>query len=961
MLHARRAGVLLSMLIALIVSAIELYAQPPQRQADSLLQRIDLLRIENPALARAALLHLEQLSAQSPQPLFELQHLRGQAAMAIAYGLYAEAAAYIDSAMVQSSANDTIAMLLLVQKLELCHATRRPDEVTRPLLAAMDKLAAARPSLLGYALRAQLAHAANHPDVDEATRMMTTTLKRAKASDNALLLAQCQIDMGAALLGHDDNKRSLALHAEALATLKRVQPPRVLLATYRGMGQAYRGLGQYDSAFVCYQRALDLAIGLSDRASQADLLNKLGALNLAFSRPDDALRYFERSCTIYEAEQMLRSTALVQTNIARAYARKQDYGHAMGFLQEALRAQEQLADPRAEAEILNEMGNVRLHGGSPEEALMYYLKSLVIRTNIGDKLLVARSSVNIGIAYRDQDMPSHAIRYLEQAVELMDDGRAKPAERVYALQNLAIACNQQGDHGRAVELYRRALTFANYMGDELQAARLLRNVAQAQRENGQLRDAQASLTHALKLAQVQHSAADIASIYNEQGNVEKQLRSYQRAVVLFQQAADTYGSIDNAWGQAMCLRKMGEVLTSMGRYAEAEQRIASSIEMGKQLANAQLLLYGHLAMYELFNAMGRFEPALRSHVRYARIRDSLEQLGQSRREGRMAAHTSIALNQKDAEIRAMEVELENVKIRSELDREKLSRQRHERKSLIIITSIVALLAMLVLLALVQKRRYARRLEEHIVEVNLMNNRLNQSEQELRSTLQAKDKLFSVVAHDLRSPVSALVELSGLMAAQADGQPRAQLVECSQLVNEAAGNVLMLVENLLHWTRSQTGRLTLHPAELDLGQLLDDALRPAHTSARVKGLNLSARFEPQLTLRADPDTITAVLRNLVSNAIKFTPSGGSVTVAAQRQPHGGVLIEVADTGVGIAPEHLPRLFGLGMGSTRGTNNEAGTGLGLLVCKEFVERNRGTMEVRSELGHGTTFSIEFYNPE
>lgn len=954
MQNVMRAMVGWCALMVLIVSAMGLCAQPHAHRADSLLRRVELMSSENPELARAA---LQQLRAQHPAMV--RHHLRGQAAMAMAYGLHDEALAYIDSALALSGAAiavDTATMELLLQRLALCLEAERSAEAEQ-LLATVERTASEHPPMLRYALQAQFVCAAHQHSPDKSMHLMRAALKRARASDDGLLLARCLVELGALLLAHDDYKQALSVHSEAFVAHGAARADDVLLAVYRGMGLSYRGLGQYDSAFVCYQRALELC----DRPAQADVLNKLGALNLDFSRVDDALRSFERSCAIYEAEQRLRSTALVQTNIARAYVRKQAYASAMDMLQQALQVQPQLADPRAEAEILNEMGNVRLHSGNTEEALLYYLKSLILRTNIGDRPLIARSSVNIGIAYREQGMIGHAIGYLEQAVALMYHGEAKPAEQVYALQNLAIAYNQRGNHARAVETYRRALDLAGYMGDELLSARLLRNVAQAQRENGQLHDAQTSLTRALRLAQSQQSPADIANIYNEQGNVERQLRSYEQAMVLFQKAAEVYGSIENAQGQAMCLRKMGEVLTDLGRFAEAEQRIATSLEMGQQQGNAQLLLYGHHAMYELYSAMGRYEPALRSHVRYAHIRDSLEQQARARREDRLDAHTSIALNQKNAEIRAMEVELENVRIRSELDREKLARQQQEHRSLMALTAIAALLVVLMVLALVQKRRHARRLEEHIVQINLMNNRLNQSEQELRSTLQAKDKLFTVVAHDLRSPVSSLVALTNLMSAQAEEQPREQAAECARLVNEAAENVLMLVENLLHWTRSQTGRLSLHPAQLDLCQLLDEVLRTARISARVKGLQLSAQVEPGLTLWADADTLTTALRNLLSNAIKFTPSGGRVSIAAQRQPHGGVLIEVADTGVGIAPELLPGLFGMGVSSTRGTNNEAGTGLGLMLCKEFVERNHGIITVRSEQGSGTSFSIELYNAE
>lgn len=946
-----RIGVIL---VAFMFSALSAIAQNQQRQADSLLRRVEQLADENPEAMKFALEKFEQL-AGSQLSAFDCLLMQARAMASLALGLDGQALQQIDSAIVlaQRAGNERAELFALLKKAKLCHAMTL-DEKVEPILTEVEERVDKQPNLEVFALRAMLQRADMLLPA-EALDLKREALKRGNATHNDTLIALCAQSFGATLLETDDYRQALVLYAQALQLWKSIGNLDGLMEANRGMGLVHKGLGNFDSSWVYYQQALDYAVAQCNISFQADLLNKMGALNLAFVHLDEALRCFEHSYTLYSAEQMSKSAAAVQINIARTYARKREFSLAMERLGEAIEAQQQLGDIIGEAEALNEMGNLKLQQNLPEEALRYYLRALVIRTNHGNKPQVARSSVNIGLAYRAQNMLGYAAKYLEQAVALMDEAEAKPAERVYALQNLAIVYGQQRNHGLAIATYQRALTLAERMGDGLQTARLLRNLAQAQRENGQTSQASASLNRALQFAQQQHSVADMASVYNEQGNVARLERNYQQSIDLFQMAAKAYSSIDDALGQVLCERKIGEVYAAMGLYPEAEHYLTMALEKAQVQGNAQLLQFGHKAMYELYNSMGKHEQALRSHVRYSNIRDSLDLIERTHREERFSAHASMELNQKDTEIRAMEAELENARVRSELDSERIARQTEERKSLIIIMFTTVLLAVLLVVALAQKRRHARALEEHIVEVNLMNNRLNQSELELRTIIRSKDKLFSVVAHDLRGPISGLTSLTKLMENRAEGLSVSELRDCSHVINSAAENVLALIENLLHWTRSQTGRLKLHPEALALEPLLNEIMQTALIAAQTKGIAIAVQLAPRLSVYADPDTLKAAIRNLVNNAIKFTPAGGEVSIKTIDKGS-CALIDIADTGVGMTAEQQQLLFDLDMRSTPGTDNEAGTGLGLLVCKEFVECNHGRISVSSSPGCGTTFSIE-----
>lgn len=940
--------------IAFVVHTGVVSAQTPQQQADSLLGRAWLMWTENPEAAKFALNALEVLAESYPNSV-AWQLLQARALTAQAFGLDHEALLHVDSAIAAAKSSDNQVNMLKAKllKAELCYAMNL-DDYAEQSIESIEQCCVGNRQMAQYAMEAVLLRANQQPTA-KAIGLKRSALKRFGSTNNDSLELMCTLELAKSLLESDDNKQALALYQQSLSQANAIGSRQAAMEANRGIALAYKGLANYDSASSFYQYAYQQAVELKNIAAQADVQNKLGALNLVFAKVDEALANFERSHTLYAAELMRRSAAAVQVNIARAYARKRDFAEATAHIDEALAEQEQLGDAKAEAESLNEKGNIYLQQGHADEALRYYLRALIIRTNIGDKQQVARSSVNIGIAYRTQNMLSYAAKYLEQAIALMEATDAKPAERVYALQNLAIVYNQQRNFPLAVATYRQALSLADYMGDELQTARLLCNLAQSQRDNGQLGEATASLTRALKFAQKQQSQTDIARIFNEQGNVERLLGHSQQALVFFGKAAEAYSAIDNAFGYALCRRKIGEVLISVGRYAEAEQHIAASIEMAQQQNSSQLLQYGYKSMYELFNTTKQYEQALAYHVRYANIRDSLELIERNSKEERFSAHASMELNQKDTEIRAMEAELENAKIRSEYDRERMERQNQERKKYIIIAIFSALLIVMLVIALTQKRRHARKLEEYIVEMNLINNRLNQSEQNLRDTLRTKDKLFSVVAHDLRSPIAGLVSLTKLMEEQAPSLPKDELIECSRLIGQSAENLQGLIENLLNWTRSQTGRLSLNPMSIELQPLVADIVQTAQLAAMAKNLVIFAQVPATLSVWADADTLKAAIRNLLSNAIKFTPAGGSIDITATENAN-LVALSIADSGVGMTAEQQHLLFDVDMRSTPGTNNEKGTGLGLLVCKEFVERNSGRISVSSQPGLGTTFTIE-----
>jgi PAS domain S-box-containing protein len=238
-----------------------------------------------------------------------------------------------------------------------------------------------------------------------------------------------------------------------------------------------------------------------------------------------------------------------------------------------------------------------------------------------------------------------------------------------------------------------------------------------------------------------------------------------------------------------------------------------------------------------------------------------------------------------------------------------------------------------------------------------------TEEEIKKTSKAleklnleKDKLFSIIAHDLRSPFHGLLGITKMMANENDAFTSTEIAKFSKEMHIAVENLYKLLENLLEWGQFQTGTIGFNPKELLLSQVFSQSIDTLMQRALQKGIDVQNEINENQIIYADERMINSVMGNLLTNAIKFTRRGGKIVGKARKRDDGMVEITVTDSGVGISANNLRKLFKLDEKvSTKGTENEPSTGLGLLLCKEFVEKNGGKIWVESEEGKGSTFSF------
>ena len=254
------------------------------------------------------------------------------------------------------------------------------------------------------------------------------------------------------------------------------------------------------------------------------------------------------------------------------------------------------------------------------------------------------------------------------------------------------------------------------------------------------------------------------------------------------------------------------------------------------------------------------------------------------------------------------------------------------------------------------------IEQNAYEVNMLNTQLLETQEELTALnaelLQAnqeKDKFFSLIAHDLRSPLSGIMSITELMISEAAELSEQERDEFLLNIRDSSIKLFRLLENLLEWAKVQRGVMTFSPDVLELKEYIQLIISLVESNAMQKAISIDNKVNAEARVNADADMLNGILRNLISNAIKFTPMGGEIEVGiSPTESNRFITIYVKDSGIGIPPKIIDKLFTLGENTSRpGTDGESSSGLGLILAKEFAEKHGGRIWVESELGNGSTF--------
>jgi signal transduction histidine kinase len=236
------------------------------------------------------------------------------------------------------------------------------------------------------------------------------------------------------------------------------------------------------------------------------------------------------------------------------------------------------------------------------------------------------------------------------------------------------------------------------------------------------------------------------------------------------------------------------------------------------------------------------------------------------------------------------------------------------------------------------------------------NKIRRKNLELKESNAAKDKFFAIIAHDLRGPTGTLAAFLEHINESFNELSPAELKEILRLLYKSAEDVRVLLENLLIWAQSQLNKIEFLPTEFKLTDLIQNSLKGLNQTADNKQVDIKLELNNEISVIADPNMVQTIVRNLLSNALKFTHRGGLVTIRTEVQNMQNAIVHIIDTGVGIEKASLSKIFdGSNTLHNSGTENEKSTGLGLILVKDFIVKNRGTIAIESQKGIGTTVSF------
>ncbi len=571
--------------------------------------------------------------------------------------------------------------------------------------------------------------------------------------------------------------------------------------------------------------------------------------------------------------------------------------------------------------------------GDYSSALRYDNLSLENSLVLNDSAKISREYNNIGGDYYDLGEYDDAYFYFTQSYRISSLINHK-FRMLVALHNVGRVFKELGQYDRALDHLNLSKKMSIEQDDKEGIAFAYDEIGDVMLRRNEIDSALITLSTALDYTRKldvyvlePRVLSKIAMAYLAKGNYEKALAYYDSAQVL-------HTKTDNKFGFAELELGRGTVFSKEKKYEQALVKIERSLEIAKEL-NARILeiqCYSHLS--SLWEMKGDYKKSLQYFKLYKQLEDSL--FSQEMQGKLFRDQIQFETEARDSKIAALSEAQSK-------QRGELKRKDFVRNILVVVMALSGILLISVYRSGQRRRQINKLLLSHQDEMETRS-------EELERLNQVKDKFFSIISHDLRSPINALAGLLDLLDKGAISNE--ELPNHVKEIKARFNHTRTLLNNLLDWTLLQMDKLNLQPAKIDVRGIVEENIQLL-SSVHGKHIVLANEVPVQTIAFADSNTVNLVIRNLITNALKFTNDGGVVTVKGKMK-NDEILITVHDNGVGMKPEVLSMLFDkTAPYTTRGTANEKGTGLGLILCKEFVEKNGGKIWVESEENVGSTF--------
>nr|WP_315202358.1 tetratricopeptide repeat-containing sensor histidine kinase [uncultured Flavobacterium sp.] len=572
----------------------------------------------------------------------------------------------------------------------------------------------------------------------------------------------------------------------------------------------------------------------------------------------------------------------------------------------------------------------------PDNAINYAKQGLSYAQKIDDSKLIALAYTNLGIAYEIKSDYPHALKNIFKSLEISE--KTNDLKTLTALyNNIGLIYIDLKNYEQGLIFYNKALRLSYQTKKERNISLLLNNIGDAYLQKKEYKKALVYFYKALIINKKNDATTGIGINLTNIGICYINIKNYEKGIEILNKSISTYNDNSNLYniynnyelGRAYYLMSQDE------KYAKDKK-----IYLDKSIG----LLENVLKKFIKYNSLkdiqdsyfylskgnkvkGNYEVALDYFEKYTKIKDSIFSEESKKKMANLEFQREIDLKDKQIEIQTLRIYSDSRKV----------------YFLIAVATAVATLLGLFLFLYISKRRNNKLLKEKNTLISNINSQ--------------KDKFYSIIAHDLRGPFNGFLGLTELMAEDIDAISNEEIKFAATNMRSSAKNLFDLLENLLEWTRMEQNLVPFVPKEHPLESITLDSIITLHDIAEKKEINIQTQIPSDLAVLADKNMFQAIIRNIVLNAIKFTQKKGTILIHALENQT-DIIITIKDSGIGMHQDLINDLFKIDTKNNRlGTENEPSTGLGLILCKEFIEKHKGKIWVESEVGNGSTFHISF----
>jgi signal transduction histidine kinase len=652
-----------------------------------------------------------------------------------------------------------------------------------------------------------------------------------------------------------------------------------------------------------------LKTGLNAAAGDDDRMRILNELGRTFWRyqPDSAIRYGMLHKTLAEQRSNRRELEKAIGLIGYMYEIKGDYAESWKYRLQDEKLASELGDSTALAFAYYGLGNLSIYIGNYPEALDYHLKALRIRERGTDQYQLGWSYTNVGYVYSLQGLKEQAIEYRHKAlVCFQSPGISNIRARDNVMRFLAEDYLSQKQFDQSIALYKELLEIKKKRNDPL--------------------------------AQIAYTEEELGWALFNGGKFAEAILHYNRALEAMRSS--------DVRREPFALIRLAKAQLASGNTAAARENASRALDIGNRQHRPDVVSDAQWVLAEIAEVNGRLPEAIDRLKSYWAIRDSIfSKENQIKVAAREAAY----------QVEKQQREIERLEQQTRLQALEIITQTRERNFLILVVALFVILMTVLGILFRSRQRHNDRLEQALVKINESKVALDARNAELQKLNREKDFLFSIIGHDLRNPFNAVVGLSATLKEQADSLTPDEIAHIAARINANTGEVLELLGNLLAWARFELASSTVSVEPVQVCALINQASNLFALDLEKKNIHLVIDCPGNLTVQTDPNGLAVVVRNLLSNAIKFSNEGSRITIVSKVE-QSRLLLSIADEGIGMNPETVAGLFTLTPAVSRsGTHLEAGTGLGLLLCRRFADLAGGSISVASTQGEGTTFLL------